>query len=70
MGYIPHDVGAARRGNLPVMKTNSTKRYPTFGEFITRVYDTCGDRKAEGVVRLAVAAHLIEFRGRQRFAIS
>jgi hypothetical protein len=52
------------------MKTNSTKKSATFGEFITCVYDTCGDRQACGVVRLAVAVHLIEFRGRQRFAIS
>jgi hypothetical protein len=52
------------------MKTNSTKRSPTFGEFIAHVYDTCGDRKAGELVRFAVATHLIEFRGRQRFAIS
>jgi len=52
------------------MKTNSIKRPPTFGEFITHVYDNCGERKAGELVRFAVAAHLIEFRGRQRFVIS
>jgi hypothetical protein len=45
------------------MKTTSRKKSPTLGEFITRVYDVCGERKAIGVVRLAAAAHLIELRG-------
>ncbi len=52
------------------MKAISKKRIPTFGDFITRVYDVCGDRKATGIVRLAIKARLIEFRGEQRFMIS
>ena len=32
------------------------------GEFITRVYDACGERKAKGIVRFALMSHLIEFR--------
>ena len=52
------------------MKTNSTKKPPTLGEFITRVYDDCGERKAKGIVRLALMAHLIEFRGQKRVVIS
>jgi hypothetical protein len=33
------------------------------------VYDACGRQKAEGIVRLAVNARLLEFRGRDRFVI-
>jgi hypothetical protein len=40
------------------------------GEFIASVYDAYGKRKARGIVRLAIKAHLIEFRGQQRFVIS
>ena len=52
------------------MKTNSTKISPTLGEFITRIYDVCGERKASGIVRLAMKAHLIEFREQQRVVVS
>ena len=52
------------------MKTNSTKKSPTLGEFITRVYDVCGKRKAEGIVRFAFQSHLIEFRDKQHAVIS
>jgi hypothetical protein len=44
------------------MKTRRTKKQMTFGEFVERVYDTCGKRKAGGLVRLAIKAHLVEFR--------
>ncbi len=52
------------------MKTNSTKRSPTLGEFITRVYDDCGEREAKGIVRPAIMLHLIGFRGHKRAVIS
>jgi hypothetical protein len=52
------------------MKTNCRKKALTFGEFIARIYDVCGKRKARGMVRLALKAHLIEFRGKQRLVIS
>jgi hypothetical protein len=48
------------------MKTNSMKKSPTLGEFITRVYDVCGKRKAGGIVRFAIQTHLVEFRNQQR----
>jgi hypothetical protein len=51
------------------MKTNCRKKHLTFGEFIMAVYDACGRQKAEGIVRLAVNARLLEFRGRDRFVI-
>jgi hypothetical protein len=51
------------------MKANQEKQALTFGEFIMAVYDAYGRQKAEGIVRLAVVARLIEFRGKQRLAI-
>lgn len=47
------------------MKTNCRKRCLTFGEFIAHIYDVCGERKARGIVHLAIKARLIEFRGQQ-----
>ena len=41
----------------------------TFGDFIAAVYDACGGQKAEGIVRLAVNAQLVEFPGKYRFEI-
>jgi len=52
------------------MKTNCRKKHLTFGEFIMAVYDACDRQKAEGIVRLAIKARLIEFRGKQRRVIS
>jgi len=52
------------------MKTNQKKQAPTFGGFIAAAYRACGKRRARGIVRLAVNAHLIEFSGHQRFVIS
>jgi len=51
------------------MKTERRKKPLTFGEFITWAYDAWGKRKARGIVRLAVNAHLVEFRGQLRFVI-
>jgi hypothetical protein len=48
---------------------NHKKKAWTFGESIASVYDACGRRKAEGIVRLAVNARLFEFRGSDRFVI-
>jgi hypothetical protein len=52
------------------MKIHPKKKGLTFGQFIASVYETCGERRAKGIVRLAVKAHLIEFRGEQRFMMS
>ena len=57
-------------GIFQLMKTNCRKKPLTFGEFIACVYADWGRRKARGIVRLAIKAHLIEFRGQQRFVIS
>jgi hypothetical protein len=52
------------------MKTIHKRKSPTFGEFIANVYDACGKRKAKGIVRLALKAHWVEFRGHERFVLS
>ena len=41
----------------------------TFGDFVAGVYHTCGKRRAKGIVQLAVALHLVEFRGPERIVI-
>jgi hypothetical protein len=51
------------------VKANQKKKALTFGEFIMAVYDACSRQKAEGIVRLAVNARLLEFRGHDRFVI-
>jgi hypothetical protein len=51
------------------MKTNHKQKPLTFGEFITSVFAACGRQKAEGIVRLAINARLLEFRGRDHFVI-
>ena len=52
------------------MMINYKKKPLKFGEFITSVYDAYGKQKAKRIVRLAVNAHLVEFRGHDRFVIS
>jgi hypothetical protein len=51
------------------MKSNSRKITPTFGEFVTDVYDVCGKRKGGRMVQLAIKSQLIEFCGQQRFVV-
>jgi len=51
------------------MKAKRRIKPLTFGEFVTSVYDAGGGQKAEGMVRLAVNARLLEFRGPDRFVI-
>jgi hypothetical protein len=52
------------------MKTNHREKALTFGDLIAAVYSFCGKRRARGIVRLAVNAHVVAFRGQQRFVIS
>ena len=52
------------------MKTDCSKKPLTLGEFVAGVYEAWGNRKARGIVRLAIKARLIEFRGKHRFMIS
>ena len=48
------------------MKTKQGKKTLKFGDFIMAAYDAFGKRRAKGMIWLAVNAHLVEFRGRQR----
>ena len=41
-----------------------------FGDLISAVYDACGKQKAGGILRLALNAHLVTFRGRHPFQLS
>jgi hypothetical protein len=55
---------------LPQMKGKPMKGPLTFGDFVAGVYHTWGKRRANGIVQLALKAHVIEFRGTERFVIS
>jgi hypothetical protein len=48
------------------MKVNSKRKALTFGNLIETVYDTCGNRRAKGMIRLAVDAHVVVFQEQQR----
>ena len=52
------------------MKINYKQKALKLGEFIASVYAAYGKQKAKRIVRLAVNAHLVEFRGHDRFVIS
>jgi hypothetical protein len=52
------------------MRPIRTRKTLTFGDFITRVYDICGRRKAAGIVKLAVNAHFVAFRGQLCYVVS
>jgi hypothetical protein len=51
------------------MKTNHKKKALTFGDIIAAAYRAWGARRARGLVRLALNAHLVVFLGRPRFVI-
>ena len=51
------------------MNASSRKKILTFGDFVARVYGVYSKQKARRVVRLAIKAHVIEFRGQQQFDI-
>jgi hypothetical protein len=52
------------------MKAIAKRKALTLGEFIVAVYDACGKRRANGLIRLAVNAHIVAFLGPQHFTIS
>jgi len=52
------------------MKAPHGKKPLTFGDFVAGVYHTWGKRKANGIIQLALKAHVIEFCGPERFVIS
>jgi hypothetical protein len=48
------------------VKAGHKKQALTFGNLIETVYGVCGNRSARGIIRLAIDAHVIVFRKRQR----
>ena len=52
------------------MKNHHQKRALTFGDLIVAVYDVCGKRRGKLIVRLAVNAHVVAFRGHRHGSIS
>jgi hypothetical protein len=48
------------------MKANHKKRAVTFGNLIETVYGVCGNRRAGGIIRLAIDAHVVVFREQRR----
>jgi hypothetical protein len=51
------------------MKSAGHKKTLTFGDIVAASYRAWGAGRAKGLVRLAVNAHLVVFRGEQRFVI-
>jgi hypothetical protein len=47
------------------MKASHKKRALTLGNLIETIYDVDGNRRARGIIRLAVEAHIIVFREQQ-----
>jgi hypothetical protein len=51
------------------VKTIGDKKTLKFGDLVAASYRAWGAGRAKGLMRLAVNAHLVVFRGRQRFVI-
>jgi hypothetical protein len=47
------------------MKANHKQKALTLGNLIETVYGVCGNRRARGIIRLAVDAHVVVFREQQ-----
>jgi hypothetical protein len=48
------------------MKANHKQKALRFGNLIETVYGVCGNRRARGIIRLAIDAHIVVFREQQR----
>ena len=69
-GHLENGKADAEQRKSPVMRPTGKWKALTFGDFITRVYDLCGRRKAAGIVKLAVNAHFVAFRGQLCYVVS
>ena len=49
------------------MESKQGQKALRFGDFIMAAYDTFGERRAKGIIRLALKAHLVEFDGAKRY---
>ena len=52
-----------------IMKANHKQKILTFGKLIEAVYGVCGNRRAKGIISLAVEAHVVVFREQRPFPI-
>ena len=52
------------------MKNRQTGKTMRLGDLIAAVYDACGRQKAGGILRLALDARLVTFRGRHPYQLS
>ncbi len=52
------------------MNIHSSKNPLTLGDFVAGSYRAWGKHTANGIIRLAIKAHWIEFRGQHRLVIS
>jgi hypothetical protein len=48
------------------MQAIHKKRALTFGNLIETVYGVCGNRRARGIIRLAIDAHIVVFQKQRR----
>jgi hypothetical protein len=48
------------------MKANHKQKALTLGNLVETVYGICGNRRARGIIRLAMDAHVVVFREQQR----
>ncbi|MGD0061359.1 MAG: hypothetical protein ABSD58_18280 [Verrucomicrobiia bacterium] len=48
------------------MKANHKQKALTLGNLIETVYGVCGNRRARGIIRLAIDAHVVVFRRQER----
>jgi hypothetical protein len=48
------------------MKAHHKQKALTLGNLIETVYGVCGNRRARGIIRLAIDAHVVVFREQQR----
>jgi hypothetical protein len=52
------------------VNARSKKKPLTFGDFVAGGYRAWGKRRANGMIRLASKARMLQFRGQERFVIS
>ena len=60
---------AQREGTSPDAGSGGHQKSMRFGDWITRVSDVGGDRKALRIVKLAVTGNAVAFREQQQFLI-
>jgi hypothetical protein len=51
------------------MQAISKRNALTLGEFVVAVYDACGKRRAESIIRFAASAHVVAFAGNRYFMV-